>query len=181
MKNIILVNGTMGIGKTSVCKELQKILSRNVFLDGDWCWCANPFIVTEETKAMALRNITYLLNSFIACSEYENIIFCWVMHTQEILDAVCGALNFDGRKTYKFTLTATEKSLIERLSADIAAHIREPGIIERAVERLPLYEAVDTIKIDVSAITARQAAKLIDEKISMALPKGTKNLCGFYG
>jgi hypothetical protein len=28
----------MGVSKTATCRELQKILPRNVFLDGDWCW-----------------------------------------------------------------------------------------------------------------------------------------------
>jgi len=35
MKNLIIVGGTMGVGKTAACRELQKTLPRNVFLDGD--------------------------------------------------------------------------------------------------------------------------------------------------
>ena len=65
----------MGVGKTTTSKELQKLLPKNVLLDGDWCWNSSPFIVTEETKSMVLDNISYLLNRFIECSEYENIIF----------------------------------------------------------------------------------------------------------
>lgn len=42
----------MGVGKTTVCLELKKILYNSVFLDGDWCWDANPFQVTDETKRM---------------------------------------------------------------------------------------------------------------------------------
>jgi 2-phosphoglycerate kinase len=55
MKNLIIVGGTMGVGKTATCRELQKILPRNVFLDGDWCLDMHPFVVTEETKAMVMR------------------------------------------------------------------------------------------------------------------------------
>lgn len=43
MKRLILIGGTMGVGKTAVCRELQKLLPGNVFLDGDWCWDAVPF------------------------------------------------------------------------------------------------------------------------------------------
>lgn len=35
---------------------------------------------------MVLENICFLLNNFIRCSEYENIVFCWVMHEQAIID-----------------------------------------------------------------------------------------------
>lgn len=33
-KHCILINGTMGVGKTTVCKELMKLLPASVFLDG---------------------------------------------------------------------------------------------------------------------------------------------------
>ena len=61
MKTLYLIGGTMGVGKTTVCKELKKELKNSVFLDGDWCWDADPFQVTKETKAMVLRNICYML------------------------------------------------------------------------------------------------------------------------
>ena len=51
----------MGVGKTATCRELQKILARNVFLDGDWCWDMQPFVVTDETTAMVGGNIAHLL------------------------------------------------------------------------------------------------------------------------
>ncbi|MCI9578727.1 MAG: AAA family ATPase, partial [Oscillibacter sp.] len=49
MKRLYLIGGPMGVGKTAACRELQRRLNRSVFLDGDWCWDANPFRVTEET------------------------------------------------------------------------------------------------------------------------------------
>lgn len=93
MKNLIFINGTMGVGKTTTCRELQKILSPSVFLDGDWCWDMKPFIVTDETKKMVTDNICHMLNNFLACPEFQNIIFCWVMHRQEIIDSILENLN----------------------------------------------------------------------------------------
>ena len=61
MKKLILVGGTMGVGKSSVCRALHQRLTPSVWLDGDWCWNLNPFEVTEETKAMAMDNIAHLL------------------------------------------------------------------------------------------------------------------------
>ena len=86
MKKLYMIGGTMGVGKTSVSQCLKRELPNAVFLDGDWCWDADPFLVTEETKEMVIDNICYLLNHFIQCSAYENIIFCWVMHEQSIID-----------------------------------------------------------------------------------------------
>lgn len=36
MKKLIIINGTMGVGKSTVCKQLLKILAPGVWLDGDW-------------------------------------------------------------------------------------------------------------------------------------------------
>ena len=75
MKALYLIGGTMGIGKTTIRQQLKKDLPNSVFLDGDWCWDADLFQVTEETKDMVMRNICYLLNSFLRCTAYDNIIF----------------------------------------------------------------------------------------------------------
>ena len=76
MKKLYLVGGTMGVGKTTICQQLKSELSNSVFLDGDWCWDASPFHVTEETKVMVVDNICHLLNNFLHCSAYDNVIFC---------------------------------------------------------------------------------------------------------
>jgi AAA domain len=161
MKNLIIVGGTAGVGKTTTCRELLKILPRNVFLDGDWCWDMHPFVVTGETKAMVNSNITHLLNAFLACSEFENVIFCWVLHEQHILDDLIDALHLNGCTTHCFSLVSTEQALVERLNGDIAAGKRAGDITERSVARISLYDELDTVKIDVSAISPANAARRI--------------------
>jgi hypothetical protein len=166
MKNLIIVGGTMGVGKTATCRELQKILPRNAFLDGDWCWDMRPFVVTDETKAMVNSNIAHLLNGFLACSEFENVIFCWVLHEQHIFDDLINALNLNGCTTYCFSLVSTEQALVERLNRDIAAGKRGGDITERSVGRISLYDELDTLKIDVSTISPADAARRITEHMA---------------
>ncbi len=35
MKNLYIVGGPMGVGKTTVCQKLKSLLPNSVFLDGD--------------------------------------------------------------------------------------------------------------------------------------------------
>ena len=163
MKNLVIVGGTMGVGKTATSRELQEILPRNVFLDGDWCWDMRPFVVTEETVRMAESNIAHLLTGFLNCSEFDNVIFCWVLHEQRIVDDLVARLNHNGSKIHSFSLVSNEKALSERLNRDIAEGKRKPGIIERSLARLPLYGELDTIKIDVSDISPADAATRIKD------------------
>ena len=150
MKNLILISGTMGAGKTAVSHELRKILPKNVFLDGDWCWMAQPFVVTDETKEMVMENITFLLAQFLRCSAYENVIFCWVLHQQSIQDAILKRLDTKNCDIKCFSLTADEKSLRERLEADVRKGIRTADVIDRSIARIPLYLSLNTIQIDTS-------------------------------
>lgn len=148
-----MIGGTMGVGKTTVCQQLKRDLQNSVFLDGDWCWDASPFQVTNETKAIVINNICYLLNNFLKCSVYENIIFCWVMHEQSIINSIIEKLNIKNCTVNCISLVANEKSLRDRLSNDVERGIRTADIIERSVARIPLYQVLNTIKIDTNKKT----------------------------
>ncbi|WP_324824722.1 AAA family ATPase [Sinanaerobacter sp. ZZT-01] len=161
MKNLYLIGGTMGAGKTATCQNLKRKLNNSVFLDGDWCWDMHPFQVTEETKQMVLENICYLLNNFIRCSAYENIIFCWVMHQQAIIDDILSRLDTANCKVHSISLICNEIALRTRLEKDIAAGIRTEDVVLRSMERIPLYEKLNTCKVDVSEISPEQVADSI--------------------
>lgn len=170
MKKLILINGTMGVGKTTASHYLLDYLQPAVFLDGDWCWMMRPFVVNDESKALVLDNISYLLNNFLRASLYDYVIFAWVMQTQAILDDVRSRLAPGDYQTYCFTLTSSAESLTRRLQANIKAGLRQGDVLERSLARLPLYEKMATIKIDTTdlttAQTARPIAALVSEKFN---------------
>ena len=137
----------MGVGKTSTCQILKMKLQDSVFLDGDWCWDMHPFQVTLETKKMVLENISFLLNNFIHCTAYENIIFCWVMHEQAILDDILSRLDTADCQVNLISLVCSREALQERLQKDIDVKIREKDVISRSLERIALYEKLETIQV----------------------------------
>ena len=165
MKTLLLIGGPMGVGKTSVCRCLQKKLNNSVFLDGDWCWDSNPFLVTEETKEMVMDNIGYLLNSFLRCTAYHYVIFCWVMHEQTIVDNIISRLNTENCSIIKISLICTDKMLRERLEKDVADGVRKSDVIPRGLAYLPLYSKVGSVKIDTSEKTPEE---VVEEIINMS-------------
>ena len=165
MKRLILIGGTMGVGKTAVCRELQKLLPGNVFLDGDWCWDAVPFQVTAETKSMVMENIAFLLNQFLRCSAYENVLFCWVLHERAIWDDLLGRLNLSDVKVICLSLTCAPQELERRLNRDIAQGIRTPDVINRSLERLRCYERLELPLIDTTCLTPRKTAEQLIRSI----------------
>ena len=161
MKRIYLIGGTMGVGKTSVCRTLRKTLKNAVFLDGDWCWDADPFQVNTETKRMVMDNICHLLNNFLCCSAYDNVIFCWVMHEQSILDEILSNLDLAGCEVKNVSLVCSPEELEQRLQKDIRAGKRREEVVARSLERLPLYDALHTVKVDVSGLSVEQTAEIV--------------------
>lgn len=164
MKKLYLIGGPMGVGKTAASQELKKILPNAVFLDGDWCWDMDPFAVNEETKAMVMDNICFCLNRFLKCGALENIIFCWVMHEQSIIDEILSRLDLAGCGVVTVSLICSEMALRRRLQKDIAAGIRTPDVMDRSTARLPLYKNLNTLPIDTTGMDAKAVAEEIARK-----------------
>lgn len=158
MKRLYMIGGTMGVGKTAVCRELKTQLDNTVFLDGDWCWDSDPFQVTEETKTMVLQNISFLLNQFLHCSAYDNVLFCWVMHEQSIIDTILERLDIKGCEVKAVSLLCSEDTLRERLRKDISEGKRLPDVVDKSVSRIPLYRQLNTIKVETDGKTSREIA-----------------------
>ncbi|MGG7096869.1 AAA family ATPase [Clostridium sardiniense] len=160
MKRLIVINGTMGVGKTATCKELNKRLNNSVWLDGDWCWMMDPFIVNEENKKMVKENIIFLLNNFMNNSNIENIIFNWVIHDESIMEEILLGLNNRGYDLEKITLICSKSALKARISKDIDEGKRDIACLERSLNYLDLYKDMNTEKFDTSE---KNVDEVVDE------------------
>ncbi|HIR66700.1 MAG TPA: AAA family ATPase [Candidatus Coproplasma avicola] len=148
--NIIFIGGAMGVGKSTVSRILLQSLPDCVWLDGDWCRNDHPFKVNDVTKSVILDNICHCLNNFLACGQYRNIIFSWVMHEQGIIDGIMSRLDLRGARVINLSLVCTAEVLAERIGRDISRGERLPDVIPRALARLGCYDLLDTIKVDAS-------------------------------
>lgn len=166
MKRLILIGGPMGVGKTAVGRALRNQIPNSVFLDGDWCWDANPFTVTEETKAMVLENIRFLLGQFLRCSAYETVIFCWVMHQQNIVDAILSGLPLDNVRVWAISLTAEPEELRRRLEEDVSRGLRQPDVVERGLTYLPAYGRMNTEKVDTTQLSPEAVAGMLRARLT---------------
>lgn len=161
LKKLIIINGTMGVGKTATSKELNKKLNNSVWLDGDWCWMMNPFIVNDENKNMVLKNITYLLRNFLTNSSFEYVIFNWVIHYEDIFNLVLQPLIDLEFEVIKITLLCSEETLKKRILNDVQLNLRDGEELSTSLERLELYKNMNTVKIDTTNISINQTVDKI--------------------
>lgn len=163
MKQLIVINGTMGVGKSATCRALLKQLTNAVWLDGDWCWMMNPWKITEENKRMVEGNIVHLLNAYLQNTEFDYIIFSWVLHHESILPSLLARVDNHPYELHQITLTCVEDALRRRMLQD---H-REEAAIQSAISRLPLYEKMSTRKIDTSDLGIDETIKKILSMIGL--------------
>jgi len=161
VKTLLMINGPMGVGKTAVCQKLLGRLTPGAYLDGDWCWNMNPFLVTTETKAMVLDNITAMLSRFLTCPELDYMIFGWVMHQPEIAQTILDRLDLKNVTVGQYTLLCSEDTLRCRILQDIRAGLRDMGGLERSIAYLPLYSRQNTIKIMTDGLSPDMIAERI--------------------
>lgn len=165
MKKLIIINGTMGVGKTAVSEKVGDKLAPSVFLDGDWCWKMNPWVFSEENKKMVIDNITYLLNNYLANSAFRYIIFCWVLHRESIFEQILSQLKGEF-ELHKISLICSKEALRSHFVKDVQKGIRTMDEVESSFSRMALYQELNTQKIDVSHLSAAQAADRIIDHVS---------------
>ena len=171
-KNLVFIGGALGVGKIACAVELKKLLPCCACLEGEACVDLTPRSESDEVRALALDNISYLIGNFLACGEVENVILLYSLHdnnTAEELLARLGAVEFD---FYHITLTASPETVSARLSWDIRRGNRRRAQIARALALLPLYDSVDSIKLATDDLTPRQVAARIHCAISSGSPIG---------
>lgn len=96
--------------------------------------------MTSETKEMVIDNICCLLNNFLKCSAYENVIFCWVMHEQNIIDTIIKKIDISNCDVKCISLIVDKNHLRERLLVDVNNGLRNVEIVEKSIERISLYK-----------------------------------------
>jgi hypothetical protein len=144
MKKLIIVNGTMGVGKSAICKDLYKEIDNSVWLDGDWCWMMHPWDFCEENKNMVIDNITHILCNYLLNSNFKYIIFSWVINKIDILNLILDKLNKYEYELILFTIICSKSGLKKKLNN----RGENEDFISKSFERLEDYKNMNTIKID---------------------------------
>ena len=114
MKKLILLSGSPCVGKTTVGKCLFRQYENSAYLDGDWCWCVNPFSVKDERLRNGDKSMSFVLSNYLN-SGFQYVFFASVVLTDsKIRENILEDITATDYEVMGFTLTCSEETLTKR-------------------------------------------------------------------
>lgn len=165
MKKYIIINGTMGAGKSTVGRRIAELLGHAAFIDGDFVIEMHPHIDEKETKPMQRDNILHLSKNYYNFDKCDTVVLSWIMGevgTDMIITEI-SKLSF---QIYHFILTCNKEALTQRWYNDNTADWRTNENFNIAIEILNEFnKRTDCIFIDTSDLSVDGVAEKVIEQL----------------
>ena len=166
---VLVLNGAMGVGKTTTARELTELLAPALFLDADHIADFRPFDVYEPTHLDYIEDTLCHMVAFHTSQGFRRLVIAWVFETPERLQGFCERLRAQQHEVAAFHLTCSAEEHERRIRArgrenlhwELARHRELAQLLARAAARGDLGRT-----LDVTALSAAEAA----EAILMAAP-----------
>ena len=105
---IVILNGSVGVGKTTVAWALSRSFEKAVMLDGDYIGAVHPFEIYSDARISYLYKTFEHLIRFHQTHGYQNFVINYVFESPELLAALVGPLEALDSRVYTFWLTCAE-------------------------------------------------------------------------
>ena len=157
---VIILNGPMGVGKTTVGKYIADRNPGTAFIDGDWCMDIHPFVGSRETKAMAVDNILHMIGNYQKCSVCSMIVLVWLMDDPWVIQRITEGLAALRAEVQSVTLACSSEDLITRWNQDRSCEWRTDHWLNVSLKSLPGFASMDNV-IDTSGLPVNRVAEMI--------------------
>ena len=157
---VIILNGPMGIGKTTVGKYIAETNKGTAFIDGDWCLDIHPFVGNRETKTMAIDNILHMIDNYRKCSVCRMIVLVWLMDNQWVYQSIIEGISKLQIEIKSVTLMCDKETLIKRWKNDKNCEWRTDEWLEVSLKSLPYFLSMEN-SIDTSGLSIEEIADRI--------------------
>ena len=157
---VIILNGPMGVGKTTVGKYIADRYPGTALIDGDWCMDLHPFVGSRETKAMAVDNILHMIRNYRECSVCSMVVLVWLMDDAWVIQGIMEGLSAMQAEVKYVTLVCDRENLIRRWNDDRNCEWRTEDWLNVSLKSLPEFAAAANA-VDTSGLTVDRIAELI--------------------
>ena len=157
---VIILNGPMGIGKTTVGTCIADKNPGTAFIDGDWCMDLHPFVGNRETKEMAVDNILHMIRNYRDCAECKMIVLAWLMDDEWVYEKLTVGIKESGLEIQSVTLICDEDQLKKQWAADRNCPWRTEEWLGISMKSLDFFRRADNC-IDTSGLSIEEVTDRI--------------------
>lgn len=114
---IIIINGSVGVGKSTVAETLQEKFDKAIYLKGDQIGNVHPFEIYDEQRIDHLYRTLALLIAFHQENGYQNFTIDYVFESPESLQALLSLLQPLDEAIHTYWLTCNPTQQEKRIHA----------------------------------------------------------------
>lgn len=165
---LIIINGTVGVGKSTTAEALHWKFDRSVYIDGDSIGNVNPFEIYDDARVDHLYRTLALLIGFHQKHGYQNFVFNYVFESNDSLEQLLDLLRPLDSSIHVYWLTCEAKEREQRIRGR-----RGDGIeweLKRSLEldeilRKASQEGFIGIEVDTTQLNSSETAEKIWKEI----------------
>lgn len=161
---IIIINGSVGVGKSTTAEELHWKFSRSVCLDGDSIGNVNPFEIYDDERIDHLYRTLALLIDFHRKNGYQNFVINYVFESPASLQSLLDLLQPLDPSIHVYWLTCEKEKQAERIQgrqrSDIDWELNRFVELQQ-IQRDAAQQGFIGIEIDTTHLTSKEVAETI--------------------
>jgi len=161
---IIIINGALGVGKTSVSEELLSRFDKSVHLDGDHIGNVHPFEIYDEARIEHLYKTLAQLVRFHKNNGYPNFVINYVFETSESLDQLVSLLRPLDDTIHVYWLTCNESEHARRVKGRAGVDLvweMDRFVELQKIQRTAAQKGFIGVEMDTSELTPVEVADAI--------------------
>jgi broad-specificity NMP kinase len=165
---ILIINGSLGVGKTSVAEQLTWKFDKSVHLDGDAIGDVHPFEIYDPARIDHLYRTLALLVGFHQQNGYQNFVINYVFESAQSLGDLLALLKPLDPSIHVFWLTCKPQEQEQRIRARSRDDVEwelERFVELKRIQAAAAQEGFIGIEVDTSGLSAAEAAEEIWAKI----------------
>jgi broad-specificity NMP kinase len=160
---IIIINGSLGVGKTSVAEHLTTKFNRAVHLDGDAIGDVHPFAIYDDARITHLYHTLAHLIAFHQENGYPNFVINYVFESHTSLQELLNLLRPLDNDVQVYWLTCRAEEQEKRIRArsrdqiswELERFVELQAIQAQAAEGGFIGEEVDTTGLSVDQVVEK--------------------------
>lgn len=157
---IIIINGSVGVGKSSVARQLHWTFEKSVYLDGDEIGHVHPFEIYDEARIQHLYDTLALLIKFHQQHGYDNFVINYVFESSASLQDLVRRLKPLDPSIHMYWLTCAKEVQSQRIKKrgranlewELNRFVELQCIQQKAAQEGFIGKEIDTTKLEVAEV-----------------------------